>query len=303
MKKDSRKYYFILNPFSSNGSKASKNLNQLLEKTNLDYEIMETTEYYHIKDIVPKIQPHLHKKDILVAVGGDGTISCLVQSVQELGVSNPVGLIPAGSGNDFAKYHGIPTDFKKAIDYLCQIEHASVHDVLVKRTDHITYITNSIGVGIDGRVIHHIHEKRETKTPKSSSYLIDAIKSLTTQKPFAAELVVDGKPLTVPHTVMVLSMIHGYFGGGVHIHPEAKSNDGYMDIIFSHRLRLIDLPKLLYQIVVKHDHLTHKKIYAIKAKEVSIKTDSNEYWQEDGEDCGIYNDTIHLSLTKQDYWI
>lgn len=302
MTRTTNKYYFIVNPFSSKGSNASKNLNQLLKQTNLDYELIETTEHYNIKDIAIKIQPHLHKKDIIVSVGGDGTISEVIQALNELDISNPLGVIPTGSGNDFARFHKIPTSIKPAFKHLLNVTNAVEHDILVAEADKISYIVNSTGAGIDGRVVHNLHKNRGQSKLGKLAYLRNALKSLFSQNYFDAELEVDGKKLKVHQTIILLFMIQGIFGGGVNMHPKAKSDDGYLDVIFTHNFNVTDLIQILFKLLVSNTHLNHPKVYTVKGKKITVRVNSDEYWQADGENIGNDVQAYTFSTKKQLYW-
>lgn len=298
-------YYFIVNPYASNGLKASKNLNQLLEKTNLDYDVLETTEQSNIKDIISKLQPYLQEKDIIVSVGGDGTISEVVQAVNELNIDNPVGTIPAGSGRDFARAHDIPMDFEDAFYHLLDVQSPRELDVIITTTNENekNYVVNSIGVGVDGKVIHNLHKDRGDSKIGQFDYLKDTLKSLFKQKPFDAEVTINGHKLNIYQTVTLLFMNQGYIGGGINVHPDTVPNDGYIDIVFFHNLNAFDLITVIPKLMFNQTHLSHPKTYTLKAKELEVTVRADEYWQADGETLGNEIKTFHMKTTKQLYWI
>lgn len=298
-------YYFIVNPYASNGLKVSKNLNQLLEKTNLDYQLKEITEQVNIKDIVTELQPHLQENDILVSVGGDGTISEVVQAANELGIPNPIGVIPTGSGNDFARFHGIPTNLKDAFLHLLTINKYSEQDIILTMTNEQKkkYVVNSIGAGIDGRVIFNLQENRGSKKIGKLAYLIDALKSLFSQSYFDAEIIINGRSLKIYQTIILLFMNHGSFGGGINIHPNTLSSDGYIDIIFSHHLSIFDQMTIIPKLLINQSHIKHPKIFTLKARELTVNIHTNEYWQADGESLSNTIQSCHMQTKKQKYWI
>lgn len=298
-------YYFIVNPYASNGLKVSKNLNQLLEKTNLDYQLKETTEHVNIKDIITEIQPHLQESDILVSVGGDGTISEVVQATNELEISNPIGIIPTGSGNDFARFHDIPTNLKDAIHHLSTIKKSSEQDIIISTSNEQKkkYVVNSIGAGIDGRVIFNLQENRGSKKLGTLAYLLNALKILFSQNYFDAEVIINGHSLKIHQTITLLFMNHGIFGGGIHIHPNTISTDGYIDIIFSHKLSVLDQLIIISKLLINQSHIRHPKIYTLKAKELTVNIHTKEYWQADGESLGNTIQSYRMQTKKQRYWI
>lgn len=303
MNETGRRYYFIVNPYSSKGGKATIKLNKLIHRHSINYKILKSSDLHYIKDIIRKIQGDLQKKDIIVAVGGDGTLSEVIQACQELNIPNPVGLLPAGSGNDFARFHQIPRNFNKAFKYLLSIKETTKLDVIVSRSNQTRYNVNSIGCGIDGRVIHNLHQKRGDNHLSTMAYLRSALTSLFRQKPFNAQLKIEGQLLNVYQTIILVFMTQGTFGGGINLHPNSVADDGCFEIIFSHRLNAIDLVSIIYTLLNNGKHLNHPKIYTIKAKTISVHLESAEYWQADGEDLGQDNLEMMLEMVKQNYWI
>ena len=304
MKQLHRRYYFIVNIFANTGPEASRKLSRLLKQSKLDYKIFKTSRHYNIKDIVQKIQDSLHNRDIIISVGGDGSLGDLVQALKEAGLSNPVGVLPAGAGNDFIRAHQVSTKFDEAFDHLLQIQKPVVNDlILVENAKDKAYVVNSIGAGIDGRVIASISQDKSKQKLGPLTYLTPALKALFHQSPFDARVKILGKEIEVKKTPIILFMNHGSFGGGIQINPQADPTDGFMNIIFAKDLSFWDLLTLVVKIFTSKDQLNHPKVYQVRADQVEVQVRSNEYWQADGESLGSNQQTYKLSSLKQSYWI
>lgn len=304
MKQADRRYYFIINIFANRGSEASDKLSRLLKESKLDYKLFKTSRHYNIKDIVQKIQDSLHNRDIIISVGGDGSLGDLVQALKEAGLANPVGVLPAGAGNDFIRAHQVSNKFEEAFDHLLQVQEPVVNDlILVENAKDKAYVVNSIGVGIDGRVIASISQDKSKQKLGPLTYLTPALKALFHQSAFDARVKILGKEIEVKKTPIILFMNHGSLGGGIQINPQADPTDGYMNIIFANDLSVWDLLALVIKIFTSKDQLNHPKVYQVRAKQVEVQVKSHEYWQADGESLGSNQQTYKLSSLKQSYWI
>ena len=92
------KHVFIVNPTAGSGRalKVSNNIKRVCEEENLDYEIIFTNKVGEATKIVKKMK---NEKNIIYSVGGDGTLNEVLNGI--MGSKNMLGVLPAGSGNDF----------------------------------------------------------------------------------------------------------------------------------------------------------------------------------------------------------
>lgn len=164
----------------------------------------------------------------LVAMGGDGTLNELIS-----GISDParvtVGLIPAGTGNDFAEAAHIPGGLK-ALDLILHGE--------AKYTDYLECgeglrSINIAGLGIDVDILERCSRMRGTQRSK---YFFSLLASLCKYKPIKLKVTVDGE--TKEYSSLIAAACNGkQFGGGIPFCPEAEVDDGLID------LAVVDCPK------------------------------------------------------------
>lgn len=175
----------------------------------------------------------------IVAVGGDGTVHEVANALIKSSVM--LGIIPTGSGNDFAKAAGIPPELPKAIEVLF---HGEVHRVDVGRLGD-RYFVNGLGVGLDGAVSHRF--QRMTHLGGELGYLWGTIHEALTCKAQSMEL----RTLDWSHRgrALLAGASNGqYHGGNFKLAPNARLDDGLLDVYLirdMHPLRrLLEIPKV-----------------------------------------------------------
>ena len=119
---EKKKIVFILNPISGTSSKKEipDLIDQTLDKEQFDYELRLTEYAGHAAEIA-KVCAN-EGKDIVVAIGGDGTVNEVARSLVH--TDTALGIIPCGSGNGLARHLCLPMDVKKALQIIndCTIE-------------------------------------------------------------------------------------------------------------------------------------------------------------------------------------
>ena len=172
-------WYIIVNPSSGGGISKKKltKIRQCLKENNIFGRLNKTSPQVSAKSLVGKgIQQGFRR---IICIGGDGTVHNLVNGILNQTNVNPkdivIGLIPMGTGNDWARHHNIPTNYKKAISIIAK-ENVDQQDVgelrILNGARKAVYFINYAGVGFDGYVISKI-EKYKFLGPLS--YLIAAI--------------------------------------------------------------------------------------------------------------------------------
>ena len=88
---------------------------------------------------------------MVIVIGGDGSLNHLVSLFEKYHLSNYIGYIPSGSGNDFARSHNMPLNTEKAIAHIFNLKAPKEVSILkTTQGDMAHYAVNSIGIGIDG---------------------------------------------------------------------------------------------------------------------------------------------------------
>ncbi|HEY4688038.1 MAG TPA: diacylglycerol kinase family protein [Anaerolineae bacterium] len=228
-------------------------------------------------------------KTILV-VGGDGTLNEVVNGliVDDAAVAEvTLGILPVGTGSDFARALGIPRNPLTAAIYLLRKAQPQALDIgrvdCVRGGQSITrYFANIAGLGFDGEVADRVN--RAGKSGGMLAYQTMLLRNLITYHNKHVTLTIDGQAREgVMNSVVVANA--RYFGAGMFVAPNAKWDDGLFDVILLGDLTKIEvvlnLPRLY-----RGTHLTHKKVAQLHAREVKVEAKERMFLQAEGELVG-----------------
>jgi diacylglycerol kinase (ATP) len=240
------KYLFAVNPVSGKG-KAKKKMNQLailLKEIGLDFEIYLTQPYRYADDLKSIIQTK--RITHVFAVGGDGTAHEVLNAVMGLNVT--FGVIPFGSGNDFARMLRLP---KKKHAVLDMIKRNEVKTIDVGQFGS-RYFLNYMSFGIDVAIVQSAEKFR--RVLGGFSYVIGLFNTLFKYR--IREMRVNNFK-----DKAYLTTIHNgkYFGGGMKINPLAEVNDGVFDFVAVKEISKLKLI-FLFPTVFIGKHFNFKKI-------------------------------------------
>ena len=221
-------YHIIVNPKGGKGKsiKALKKVLQILQENNLQH-VLHYTEYRgHATELARELSREEDCK--LIVLGGDGSFSEVVCGIENF-ENVTLGLIPCGTGNDFARTSGHPTNVQKAMDI-----------ILKGNVGYIDYIQltngrslNVLGAGMDVDVLL----KYESMKGKGKiNYYLALFHTLTNAKFHHLRITVDdGEPME--RSVFMIGIGNGkYIGGGMPVCPDAAIDDGKLSIVVINEL-------------------------------------------------------------------
>lgn len=258
------KHIFIVNPISGKGKtlKAVDRIKKVCEEENLDYEI-HFTEYP--KDATKIARKYRFTKNIIYSVGGDGTLNEVLNGI--VGTKNLLGVIPAGSGNDFYK------TLSKIDEEYPVIDIGKVND---------RYFINIISIGIDAEVANNVSLMKKRKVPTNQIYNASLIYTFFKYKYKDIELLIDEKEQKKGKCT-ILTICNGQvYGGGYKIAPSAKLTDGYFDVYYVEKVNKPQLPSLI-NMLKQGIHEKHNKVHKSQATKIKFKCDKELVCNIDGE--------------------
>lgn len=224
--------------------------------------------------------------DLVVAAGGDGTVHEVVNGLlraRQEGLSGArLGVLPVGTGNDFAKLVGPLRDLDASMDILATGR--------VRRFDagHAAWngagewFANAAGTGIDVEVVRQIARGRG-RGPGVLTYLAAVLKGLVRYRPVPLRIRADGR--VVETEVMLVAVANGRcVGGGFWVCPRAEPADGRFDICIVERTSYLESLRALPQIL-RGTHEKHPKVEMHRARRVEIEAlgPASLFFQLDGE--------------------
>ena len=263
---------FIINPKS--GVKKKDFMIEAIASVfikNINHKIIWWEKGSDIRGIIRKeIQENSY--DIVVAVGGDGTVN-IVASVL---INTPValGVIPLGSGNGFAHHMGIPLNINKALDVILNGKTTMIDSCLMNDRKFVC----TCGVGFDAHISHVFSQ---VMIRGFFSYTVLTLKEFFKYKPKEYILNLDGKEIKREAFVITFANANQY-GNNVFIAPYADIQDGIIEVTLVKRIHLFNAFALAYRLFKKTIH--HSKfVETFQAKEISLQMNNDEYAHFDGE--------------------
>lgn len=278
-----KKVCFIVNPISGTGKnkKIKSLIKKHLNRKQFDYRIFYTSRPKHATELAQKA---LEKKfEIVVAVGGDGTINEVAQGL--IGSSAALGIIPTGSGNGLARHFKIPSDPKSAIEVLNEDHDQWIDTVKINQESYI----GVAGIGFDAEVSHAFAELGKRGF---SSYIKVVLSELPNYQPQEYELVIDGKPL-VEKAFLICFANSKQYGNNAFIAPQAEIDDGFLDVIILKEFPKHATPKIVHDLFNRHIE-DSKYTTVLKCQEVIIKKPLH-YLHLDGEPMQ-FNEDVYIRV-------
>lgn len=299
-----RQLHFIVNKKSKNSDQVFKSLLLELPKYTQHYKLYPTKNIQELDNLLSMLKITIPAHDILVVVGGDGSLNHFISLYQKYQFTQDVSYVPAGSGNDFARTHRIPFDTSQAIEYLFQMkQRKKVSFIYAQENSTKHYAVNSIGIGIDGLVNQLVNAKENQKNLGPVAYLSVLVTAFKKQPKFPITLKVDQGEFSFHQAQLVLVANNPFFGGGIEILPGADGEDDELDVLVANDVSFRDLLVIISKIVLNKTHLTHPKLYAFKSKNVQLHIDSQQYGQKDGEVFKQRNYNYSFTTHQIPFWI
>lgn len=296
--------HIIVNQQSRNSSHNFKDLLLELPKYTNKYKIHQTKNIAQLKNLLNMLKDKLQPEDMIVFVGGDGSLNQGVTLLEELDIHNVIGYLPSGSGNDFARAHGIPNDIRESLAYFFSVKEPKSLSVIHANeglTDY--YAVNSVGFGIDGLVNHVIAEKQKNKGSGSKTYLASALTAFKRLEPFPITLKVDEGIYRFDRAQIALVVNNPYFGGGLKIVPDASSQDDTLEVLIAQDTKFKDLLNILSRMIYNKTHLKNKRLRLFKTKKLAMYIDANQYGQKDGEVFQQDGYALTIDTKKRLFWL
>jgi diacylglycerol kinase (ATP) len=254
-----RKALFIINPIS--GGKKKDDVPELIKKY-LDAAKFEAVMVYsngpaHARQIAKEAA---NKFDLIVAVGGDGTINEVGSAI--VGTDTILGIVPYGSGNGLARFLGISMNAPQAIRALNTGRVKLIDSAKVNGQPFF----NMAGMGFDAH-ISEVFAKRKKRG--FFTYLVSSIEEFNKYKPEVYRIEVDGN--VFEREAFMLSFANSsQYGNNAHISPHASVQDGLLDICIIKQFPFWRLFEMGMRMLTKTTEGT-KYLEIIRGKHIIVK--------------------------------
>ena len=256
-------------------SKLAGKFEVLLKSNNLPYEIINKATYEETFSEY-RLSIASGKFEKVVAIGGDGLVNLCLQEVAEQNIG--LSVIPAGTGNDFARAVG---SHKKSVNEIFNVvssqDPTTIDLGLITGAFGKRWYVQVLSTGFDA-LVNNLANR--INWPRGQmKYTLATLLTLARFKPIPYELIIDGKQFK--QDFMLLSVANGEnYGGGMRICPDASNSDGIFDILLVHPVSKIVLLSIFPK-VFTGKHVPHPKIDIIRGKKVQLSADASAF--ADGE--------------------
>jgi YegS/Rv2252/BmrU family lipid kinase len=288
-----KKYKLIANPAAGRGkaSAAVRQVVELFEARGIEFDLELTKAPRQAAEIAKKA---LSEFDVIVAIGGDGTVNEIVPGM--LFSPKPLGVIPCGSGNDFIKSLGIPNNIKAAVDVVLGgearvIDAGKINDM---------YFANGVGIGFDAAVNRASYEINHSQRGLRL-YICALVRTLGRFDAFPVRITMNGE--IIEQDIFLLSIGNGTTcGGGFRLTPHAKVDDRLLDVTIvkplSISILLWHLPKVFLGTidkVAKYARLTRTtELLVESSRAIPVHVDGEIF---DGDGRALHIEVVAAALT------
>ena len=277
---------FVYNPVSG-GHKVPHELDYILASFQRNgilvqpYRLEDVNNEYLVSALKYKIY------DFVIASGGDGTINFVANILLDNKIKMPIGVIPSGTRNDFAKCLGI-NSLKESIDIILEDKKIAC-DVGYINNSHYFLSTFAGGNFVD---VSFSTNSELKKNFGPFAYYLKGLSEVTNIKSFdlkvtADEQIIEGK-------FILFLIVNGKQAAGIpNLLNEADFTDGFMDIILVKKCSNINLASIFFKVLSK-ETVNDKNVIILKAKKCELSSKSPIALTVDGEKSELFPASIEF---------
>ncbi len=288
---------FLVNPASANGSTGRRwpELARRAAAAGLEGATLFSERQGHLAELAREAA--LDGAELLVVVGGDGSVNEVVNGLAGLGRQPEVAVVPRGTGWDFSRTFGIPRKIDDAVQIALQ---GDVRTIDLGRasyrawdgSDATAWFANVASAGMSGAIAKRANETTKALGGKAS-YLWATFAVFSGWEATEIEVAVDGERRAGPMFDVVVANGR-FFGGGLEICPEAEPDDGLFDVLTIGDVTKRDLVQTMPK-MYRGTHLPHPKAELLRGSSVTVTSETPLPIELDGEQPGTTPVTFEVT--------
>ncbi|MYL54092.1 YegS/Rv2252/BmrU family lipid kinase [Pontibacillus yanchengensis] len=245
--------------------------------TNKGYEVQVSQTEKEL-DATKYCQDACEKEfDLVVSLGGDGTLNETVNGMVDQQHRPKLGIIPLGTVNDFARAINVPLDPKKAIEIL---QSDNTRSVDIGRFND-RYFVNIIAIGSVAEAIYEVTPEEKTKFGPLA-YMLEGFKTLTHQKEYPLKIE-HGDQTWEGESFLFLAALTNSTAGFEKLTPEAEVNDGVLHCYIIKKVNMVRLSSIVTSILRGHlkddddvDYFTAQNLHVSSEEKLVTNVDGEE---------------------------
>ncbi|HKI02370.1 MAG TPA: diacylglycerol kinase family protein [Thermoanaerobaculia bacterium] len=221
--------------------------------------------------------------ELVVAAGGDGTLNEVVNGLGKADFGTRLGLVPLGTGNDFARSINVPADLDAALAIL-ETGRVQAVDVACATFAHQSrYFINVSAGGFSGVVSVKAGEAKDRWGPLA--YLRAAVGTLPELQGFKTRITLNGGEVLDLETYNIVIANGRFVAAGIPVAPQAKLDDGLLDVMIAPAVTMPQLALLIPQVLMGR-HTENDLLLFRKVTSIEIESDPPMSFNVDGELIG-----------------
>ena len=291
-----KKVILFYNPTSGNGL-FKNHLDDILARYQKDNKIVVPIRSYGetgISEYLESLNKDTYKDEYcqIIAAGGDGTINYCVNAMLKNGIDLPLGILPAGTANDFAYYFGIPNEIEKMIE-------VAAGSYMIPADVGVVNGRYFINVAAIGSVVDVSQKTDPTlkNTLGVLAYYLTGLSEFPNLKPIKVRLTTKEKIYEEKMYFMVV--MNGRSAGGLkNVSPDSDVNDGKLDVMLFRKIPTLEMPSFFFSVLqgkhTKSNHVLHFQTEELLLEsEVDLPTDIDG---EHGEKLPLSFSVLHNKI-------
>jgi diacylglycerol kinase (ATP) len=266
--------WIIHNPRSgsSRGARSVGLARDLARKSGWNVTVRPTERMGHATELVREALAAGATR--IALAGGDGTVHEAVAGLD--GSAVPLGILPTGTGNDFARSLKLPRDVRACVHVLV---HGRTHAVDLWRWNGHVFV-NVAGVGLDAAVAELVNRKLR-RLRGTIAYLVGVGMALPHFRPVSLSLAGDGWEW-LGRAMLAAVANAQFYGGGMRIAPEASMDDGQLDVVVVGAVGRFELLAQMPR-VFRGTHLRHPAVRTFRTSRLEVRSGPEQPVTLDGE--------------------
>jgi diacylglycerol kinase (ATP) len=266
--------FLIMNPVAGRGrsSKALETALTFFKQKGIAVEVLKTQYPGDATELVKT----LPQNATILSLGGDGTLHEIMTAC--VYTERTIGILPAGSGDDFAYALGIKRDnMQQALEVIQRGYTKKVDTATVNGTPFI----NAFGVGFDADVAYGIYNAPKFLKERNA-YLYSVVATLGKLKNIPVEITLDGQKVFSGPSLLVSTQNGPRTGGSFYFAPQARVDDGVLDVVIAGQFGRLGTLGILPK-VMKGSHTNYPNILILKGKDLLLRWQSPRPGHMEGE--------------------
>ncbi|MFF2885574.1 diacylglycerol kinase [Paenibacillus sp. NPDC057967] len=219
--------------------------------------------------------------DMIIAAGGDGTLYEVINGLANKPNRPPLGILPVGTTNDFARATGIPKHWEYACDLIIG-QYTRPVDVGVANE---RYFINIAGGGSLTELTYDVPSKLKTMVGQLAYYM-KGLEKMTRLRPTELKFVAEGVGEFHDEFMLFLICNSNSVGGFERLAPDSKIDDGLLDVLLIRKMNLAEFIRLV-TLALRGEHLSDPHVIHLRTNSLKVTTPDYVQINLDGEYGGV----------------